>query len=253
MTKNAVPESLRRGLLRRATRVGLHVDAQHRRYLNSYLYGANTSRPGRVLYVGVGNGFDAFLALYDGLCDEIVGIDPYIESDGSGEDDYRTLIELIDDQGFGERFAVKCQRVEDYLEAPEGKFDLIICNHVLHHIYWMEERLTDSPRLEEAQDLFRQLNQVAAADGRFVIHDTSRHGLRPLIFQSGLIRTHVDYRAKQSWTEWDRAVRAGGWAHLSLVNYVPYPLRAWKGLRTSRLARVTLCEAYVLTYGKTET
>lgn len=241
---------LDRAIARRAARHGACTDVERRRYLNTYLYGNASSKPGRVLYVGVGNGFDAILALHDGLCDRIVGVDPYVESDGSGEEDYKTLRGLIEDQGYGDQLTVERQPIQEYLAAPDGRFDLIICSQVLHHIFWMTERLTRSQRLAEAQALFADLYRAAVPSGRFVIAETSRHGLRPLLCNLELIRTPVDYHAKQDWRDWDRAIRAGGWRQTSLTNYVPYRLRDSEWLRRSRLARVTLCEAYVLAYEK---
>ena len=116
----------------RAARTGVNVGITRPRYYNSYLYArARSSRP-KVLYVGIGDGFDAVLALGEGLCESIVGVDPYIASDGNGEVEYLALQSLIIESELGDRASVHCLPIEEYSPKDTAGFDLIICKMYIH-------------------------------------------------------------------------------------------------------------------------
>ncbi len=251
--ENTSFDSLITAMHARAERVGNFVDLERRRYLNDWIYGPRTEKPSRVLYVGVGNGFEPLLALADGLCDEVVGIDPYIETDGNGDEDHKSLLILIEKMGMNDRFKVIRKTVQEYLEDVDNKFDLIIFNHVLHHIFWLDEKLSDSPEFDDAKKLFADLIDVTADNGEMVISELCRSGVRPFLSNHKLVKSFVNYRTKQDWQEWDKAANTGGWKRRSLTNYVPYRLRTVPWVCAGKLGRMTLVETYLLRYGISST
>ena len=229
----------------RADRRGIRVDAARLRYANSCLYEMLSGPPPQTaLYVGVGHGHDALLALTNGLVQGIVGVDPYIGSHGNDEQDYRDLLGLIEENRLSERFTVERSRIEDYLDDPAGPFDMILFNDVLHHIFVTEKRLGESDDFAAAVDLFGRLAEVAGAEGTMVVADVERHGLRPFLHNRHVLKGSMNYRTKQSWREWAKAATAGGWSLVRLCNYVPWQFRRQRRLWQGGLARRTLCDKY---------
>ncbi|MGF1610071.1 MAG: class I SAM-dependent methyltransferase [Kiloniellales bacterium] len=234
----------------RSRRRGLSADLARLRYANRYVYPeADTGRPRRVLYVGVGHGLDALLALIDGLVERVVGVDPYLATHGNDDEDYRALTDLLEEFGLNARFTVHRGLIQDYRCDGEEAPDRIVINDVLHHIFETAEPLRECAMFPDAVALFGRLRALSAPDARLVLGDVSRHGLRPLAGRLGLFHRAVDYTTKQDWCEWDAAVLEGGWRRLGLVDYVPYALAPWRTALRGWPARYSLCEKYFLTYG----
>lgn len=233
----------------RARRRGLSADLARLRHANRYVYPeSDGSRPRQALYVGIGHGLDALLALIDGVVETVVGVDPYMATHGNDDDDYQALIDLVEEFGLAERFTVRRGLIQDYEpDGGEGP-DRIVINDVLHHIFETAEPLRASAMFPDAVALFGRLRALSAPGARLVLGDVSRHGLRPLAGRVGLFRRAVDYTTKQDWREWDAAVQQCGWRRLALVDYVPYGLARWRGLLHGWPARYSLCEKYFLTY-----
>ena len=239
--------SLEMAIQARSTRRGLTADLTRMRYLNDCLFGdIPDGRPGATLYVGVGHGLDALLALQQGLTETIVGVDPYIGDDGNDDEDYESLVDEIDHQNLNDRFAVFRSTIEDYIPHAKERFDCIICNDVLHHIFVTEQLLTRSSFFPLAEILFRQMLTIAKPRCMLVISDVERHGLRPMLARCGWFGSNVNYRTKQSRGQWVEAATAGGWSQVYETNYVPWRLRGQRAIWSGRLGRFTLCDKYHL-------
>jgi len=197
--------------------------------------------------MGVGHGLDALLALYDGLVDSVVGVDPYIGEHGNDDEDYGNLLDVIAELDFANRFSVERKTGQEYLASSDENFDVIVFNDVLHHIFCTEERLTHSAELQDAAALFKSLRLVGA---RLVVGEPGRHGLRQYLAKRRFVKTTVNYSTKQSWRQWDAAARAGGWVRMGLQNYVPYALRRQASFLGGAIGRATVCDKYFLYYGK---
>jgi SAM-dependent methyltransferase len=234
---------------KRAARRSLHVDLTRMRYANRCLY-AN-SQPmdgGHTLYVGVGHGHDALLALIDGLASDIVGIDPYIGDHGNDDQDYEDLLQIISETSLDQRFSVRRETIESYLQDNSATFDRIVCNDVLHHIFEESLPLVESSEFEAAVALFTRFREICRPGGSLLISDAGRHGLRQLVHYTGMTKSRVNYQTKQPWQQWDAALVQAGWTQTNIKNYVPYRLRQYSGLLSGLFGRHTLCDHYILTY-----
>jgi hypothetical protein len=243
---------LREAMAERARRHGLTVDLERARRLNSYLYEHKPpTGDSNVLYVGVGHGHDALLALLDGMAGRIVGVDPYLEGHGNNEADADGIQVLLSRLEFEERFTLHRETIEAYLSRhhpPHLRFDRIVCADVLHHIFESREILHKTRLFEEASRLCGDLRAVTGSEGKLAVTDVQRWGVRPLVSRLGLSGGWIDYRTKQSWREWTRAAEEGGWELLWVRNYVPYSFRKLARLLSGPVGRATLCDRYVLTF-----
>ena len=237
-------------IARRAERRGLTADLQAMRYANGYGVGRSDTPPRRALYVGVGHGLDALLALADGVAEKVTGVDPFIATHGNDDDDYETLVELIADLGLASRFDLHRSTIEDYRPARGKQADLVIINDVLHHIFETKEVLSRSSMFKDAVALLERLKEISAPNARLVIGDVSRHGIRPLLGRWGLLHHWIDYRTKQNWREWDAAAQTAGWKNGSIRNYTPYGQRHVSAFFAGPLARYTVCNKYYIAYEK---
>lgn len=232
----------------RADRRGLHVDVGRLRYANRWLF-QGVPHGGTALFVGVGHGHDALLALLDGYCGKVVGVDPYIETDGNGGADFLDLLKLADMMGLTDRLEIHRETIQDFLARETGRpFDLIICADVLHHIFVISEPLSRSEEGPQASALFESLVRVCRKGAHLVISETSRHGLRPFLVGRGLLSGTVDYTTKQGWREWARVVQAAGWHLLHLDDYIPWAFRKWGWLFANIFGRYTLSDRYRLAF-----
>lgn len=232
----------------RARKRGLSVSFEKMQYAgNVFLESLPQDRFKNALFIGVGHGHDALLSLANGNIERVVGVDPYIESDGNGDEDYRDLIEAIRDYGLGERFAVHKATIEEFLDYNNESFDLIVIADVLHHIFVTRDRLVKSSLFDDARSLFRSLKE-AAPGGYLAISDVQRYGLRPWATRLGILKGNVNYATKQSHWQWDRAIVEAGWARIGMKNYIPYRLRNLSPLLGGNLGRWTICSKYFLYY-----
>ncbi len=231
---------------KRATRRGLHVNIKRLRYANQRLFDGVPKKGGRALYVGIGHGHDALLALTDHLVGAIVGVDPYVGEHGNDENDYDELRATIANLGLNDRFNVIQSTIQDYLPKKAEKFDCIIFNDVLHHIYVTSKSLRRDDCFAQAVQLFQHLSSVTVDDGSLVIADVERHGLRPVFTKIGLLKGDVDYSTKQAREEWAAAAVEGGWRQIGTANYIPWRFRRQRALWSGTVGRWTLCDKYFL-------
>ena len=251
MTELASPDTLEAAIRARASRRGLHADGVRLRYANRCLFGGVPGgKVGAALYVGVGHGLDALLALEQNLTGTIVGVDPYIGGHGNDDEDYEGLLAAIDGLGMGERFTVSRSRIEDYLPQASDRFDCIIFNDVLHHIFVTEALLSRSDGYAGAVRLFRDLLAVSRPRCTLVIGDVERHGLRPFLTRHRLLRGSVNYKTKQPRNEWAKAAIEGGWSPAGQANYIPWRFRGQRPLWSGTLGRFTLCDKYFLYFSR---
>lgn len=184
------------------------------------------------LYVGVGHGHDAIIALLNNKVEMVTGVDPYFEGHGNTESDYRELLHLIDAYSLETRFIVRREKIEEYLENQgEGSYDLIIANDVFHHIYETTKPLSKSDLYIDAVQLFKKLKVLAADNCMLVLGEVQRYGLIPLLKNIGFQKnSSINYRTKQSIGEWKNLITAAGWSYYKLKYYVPYQLRKYEVL-----------------------
>jgi hypothetical protein len=89
-------ELIEKAILRRAARRNVTPGISRYRYSNELLFKHIPVESRKsALYVGIGNGLDAVLALLDNHVTEVVGVDPYIEEDGSDDRDLTELLDLV--------------------------------------------------------------------------------------------------------------------------------------------------------------
>lgn len=240
--------SLEAAIHARMLRRSLTGSLEGMRYANGYAF--VDSPANNTLYVGVGHGLDALLALADDHMKKAIGVDPFIAEHGNDEDDEATLARLIADLGLAGRFVLHKGVIQDYRPAKSDLPDLVVINDVLHHIFETRERLRRSALYPQAVELFQHLHEISAPGARLVIGDVSRHGLRQLLGRIGLHQAHIDWNTKQNWREWDAAVRRGGWRRLAATDYVPYRLRSLRSVVRGPLARYTVLTKYYLHYAR---
>ncbi len=241
------------GLVReRSRRRGLNTDLARLRYTNNYIYsGIGNQRDGRVLYVGIGHGHDAVLAMMDGLVGNIVGVDPFRAKDGGLRPEYEELISLVKRCGLEDRFSVERLGIDEYIKNCRERFDAIICGDVLHHIFISEKSLSKSKVFDNAVSIFSGLAGLVRKQGFVAIGEVDRIGLRPLIANLLLAlgikhKFSKKYRAKQVRGQWARAAVRGGWSLLYYKNYVPWRLRKQRWLWSGMFGRLTLCDRYFI-------
>ncbi|MDX1488263.1 MAG: class I SAM-dependent methyltransferase [Acidiferrobacterales bacterium] len=198
------------------------------------------------MYVGVGHGFDALLALNTGLTEHIIGVDPYIDSDGNDNEDYDHLMNMLDEFNMQDCFSIERMTIQKFLQNNSGRFDLIICNDVLHHIFWTDALLSESELFPEALSLFRMLRKASRPGGNLVVADVERHGLRQILSALGVLKTSVNYGTKQPRREWCRAAANAGWMLANQANYVPWRLRGQMKIWSGLMGRFTVCDKYLL-------
>lgn len=233
---------------KRAARRGLHVDMTRLRYANRWLF-QGIPQGGTALFVGIGHGHDALLALLDGYCSKVVGVDPYIETDGNGDDDFRDLQLLAKSLGLANRLEIHRETIQDYISRSTTQyFDLIVCADVLHHIFITTRPLSSSEEGTQASLLFMSLAKICQKKSQLVISETSRYGLRPLLVGWRLLPGTVDYATKQSWREWMRVGKAANWHLLQVDDYIPWAFRKWNWLLANVLGRCTLSDRYRLVF-----
>ena len=238
----------------RAIRRGLSVDLERLRYANGCLFDrVPESALRHALYVGVGHGHDALLAVLNNQVDSVVGVDPYIDTDGNDTQDYDDIKATIQELGLEDRFSVVRERIEDYLQHVNTTFDCIVFNDVLHHIFVTDALLRNNSCLPPAVALFESLGALTNAGGTLVISDVERHGLRPFLIRVGALTGHVNYRTKQPREEWTHAAVKGGWSLFDQANYVPWRFRAMEKFWSGAPGRFTLCDKYFLYFSRTST
>ncbi len=256
MTTNRSKDSTRleKAIRGRAERRGLHVDLDRIRYANQCLFSAiPVKNREAVLYVGVGHGHDALLALLDGLVSTVVGVDPYVDSAGNADADYQGLLSLIDSYNLKDRFTLERSTIEQFLNHTAVRFDLAVIKDVLHHMFATEGRLSRSDCFPGVVALFRNLVAASHREAMLVVSDVQRRGVRPSLSTLGVLKGSVNYRTKQSWKEWNKAITRAQWALINVQNYVPFRFRKQRWLWSGAWGRHTLCTRYFLAYSRVGT
>lgn len=243
-------QDLEQSILARSRHRGIHVDLKKIRYSIHEIYkNVPDYYRRKALYVGVGHGQDALLALLDGLVQSVVGVDPY-EGGGNDDDDYRDLLSLIHTFRLEDRFLLQKGTIEDYLQQGGEPVSMVVCCDVLHHIFETETPLRQGVCFELAVELFEQMYQACGEDGMLMISDVQRHGFRPFMAKRGWIQTPVNYRTKQNWQEWHAAATEAGWKRIRKEVYIPFAFQKLGWLFRNPLGLFTLCDRYFLYYKK---
>ncbi len=151
-----------------------------------------------------------------------------------------------------DRFTLERTTIQDFLNRDLDPFDLIICNDVLHHIFITAAKLDEAPEFEQAVELFAALRKVMTPDGRLIIIDAGRTGLRQTISGLGVGDGNVDYSTKQAWQQWGSAAHRSGWTKTGINSYVPFGLRRFHPLLNGRIGRLLVCDRYILHLRQTE-
>ena len=233
-------------IIRRAKRRNLTVNLEKMAYVDRWIFSHTKGTCRNALYVGVGHGHDALYALLEGNVDRAVGVDPYIESDGSDEQDYNELNELIERYNLQDRFKVYKARVQDYLAHSEEMFDHIFLIDVLHHIFAIKSLLRRSRYFAEAVNLFKSIWECTDYGGRLIAVEVERHGLRQLLVRMGVIKSFIDYSTKQPWYEWTAAMTKANFSYVDKSIYIPWALRRTKRLFNNSIGLYTLSDKSII-------
>jgi SAM-dependent methyltransferase len=221
-------------------------------YVDQWVFSHTKNRCRNALYVGVGHGHDALYALLEGNVHRVVGVDPYVESDGSDEQDYKELKELIERYDLQERFKVYKTTIQDYLVHSEEMFDHVVLIDVLHHIFATKSRLRKSKYFGQAIELFGAIWKRTDHGGRLIAVEVERYGLRQLLVRMGLIRSFIDYSTKQPWYEWTAAMTAADFTYVDKSVYIPWALRGLKNLFDNHIGLYTLSDKSIIICDKGE-
>lgn len=232
---------------RRTARRNAHANLERMRYANDCMFerippAART----QALYVGVGHGLDALLALLDGHLESVVGVDPYFADDGNDDEDLFHLQETIRTLDLQDRFTVVRSRIQDYLRDSAERFTCVVFSDVLHHIYVTRKPLRDDHFFPEAAKLFGDIHAITGEGSALVIRESTRYGVRPTLTRLGILTNDVDYTTKQLRREWIAAATEGGWGFSAGANYVPWKFRNQAGFWSGTLGSLTLCDKYLL-------
>lgn len=250
MSEHAL-QDLEQSILARSRHRGIHVDLEKIRYSIHELYKSVPAHLRRkALYVGVGHGQDALMALLDNLVISVVGVDPY-QGGGNDEEDFRDLLGLIHTYKLSDHFLVHKGTIEDYLQQGGESVSMVMCCDVLHHIFETDQPLNQSGCFEAAVNLFREMYQACEKDGMLVISDVQRDGFRPFMAKQGWLKTPVNYRTKQNWQQWHSAAIEAGWKLKHREVYIPFAFQKLGWLFRNPLGLFTLCDRYFLYYEKT--
>jgi len=233
-------------IIRRAKRRNLTVDLEKMAYVDQWIYSHTKRTCKNVLYVGVGHGHDALYALLRGNVEKVIGVDPYIESDGSDKQDYNELKELIDKYDLHDRFELYKTTIQDYLAHTEEMFDHVFLIDVLHHIFATKSRLRQSRYFAEAVALFKSIWEHTNYGGRLIAVEVERYGLRQLLVRMGFIKSFIDYSTKQPWYEWTAALSKANFSYAEKSTYIPWALRRLKRLFNNSVGLYTLSDKSII-------
>ncbi len=247
MKSDNIPDDvMKQVILERTSLKSLSGTFEKFKYLNNVLFEKINSKNNFFLFVGVGHGLDSIMALKQGHANYIEGIDPYFSEDGNGEEDYKTLKNLIKKIGLNNKFKLLKTTFDKYYLRNKKKFDEIVINDVLHHIFVTCENLNQSKLHDKAVNMFIKLRRLLKEDGFLVISDVNRIGFRQFLVNKKIIKSCVDYSTKQNWNQWYGALKKAGWYLEHLENYVPFHLRAFRKILKGKLGRYTICEKYIM-------
>lgn len=244
--------ALQTAIEKRSRKRNLSLNLDKLSYANKFCLEHNPeNNPSRdVLVIGVGSGHEVVFNLLQHNFDSALGVDPYIAADGNDDEDYETLLELIETYDLGQRFNLEKTTIQEYLKTNQMTFDIIFAMDVLHHIFETTEVLRRSPEFDDAVKMFEMLKSILNPEGVLVVSEVQRKGLRPWLKNRNLIKGSVNYRTKQNWHEWKHVMEGGGFTFQNLNIYVPHRLRKFKFLLNSRFGLLTACDRYCLTLSK---
>ena len=230
----------------RALRRNLSITFTKMKYaLNEFLDINTPSLAKRALFIGVGQGHNAILAMLEGRIENIDGVDPYVGSDGNDDYDYYELKKLISLYKLDDNFFIHKESIEEFLLKNKNKYDLIVIEDVLHHIFVTCELLSKSILYESSKKLFWDLWEASSKGCILAIAESPRNGLRPFLVKNRLLRESVDYSTKQPSIEWCKVANKK-WSFISYKNYIPYSLRKCKLLLKYRFISPLFATKYFL-------
>jgi len=239
-------------ILERSKRRGLNVNLNKMKYLSKSLFANLHYTPKSSLIIGIGHGHNILVMMLMGLLDEVVGVDPYISSAGNDDIDYKLLIETSKQLELQNKLTIHKTTIQDFLLnnkfEKKKKYDFIYAADVFHHIFVTEEKLSESNVYDESIELFAKLKGMLNIGRCFVLDEVERRGAMPLLVTSGVTKWQIDYTTKQSYREWEKSAKAGGFVLCNMNVYVPYRLRKFKFLLNNRFALYTLCNRFFLSF-----
>ena len=249
---NSAYDDLSEHIYHRAQRKKLSVSMENMQYAHSLMFRPVSDRHFRnALYVGVGHGHDAILTLLNNRAEAVIGVDPFLKEDGNDDEDYLSLLNLIEEMKLKDRFDLRRTTIEEFLTSCRSQFDLIVASDVFHHIFVTRRKLSrDFGVAAQLNTLCSDLFGVARDEGVLLVSEVERHGIRPILNKLGLHKTNVGFSTKQSAGQWRRGIESSGWNSTGIGNYVPHRLRRWFFLKWGLLPRMTVCNRYHLYFRK---
>lgn len=250
MKKTEQQDIFEQAIAERSSRRGLCLDLARLDYQLGYGERFFLECGERVLFVGVGHGFDALRALQSGRVSVAVGVDPYFGDHGNDEGDLDTLVKLAGRMGLAERLSVHRMAVQEYLRDNREPFTGMVVFDVLHHIFEDSRNLRSTSRWRELVDFMRLLHAGLAPGGGVLIQETEPVGLRQLATRMGWLKGTVDYSTKQSWRVWAGAASKAGFEVKKRTTYVPFALRRLRPLFCGLPGLYTVSDRSVITLRK---
>ncbi|MBN2406730.1 MAG: methyltransferase domain-containing protein [Elusimicrobia bacterium] len=236
-------QPLKKAVAERAERRNLTITLDKMRYALEHWIGLVEDKQ-RALSVGCGNGHRICLMGLEYGFSSIVGVDPYIASDGSSSEDYQKLLDLIAELGLFGRIEIVKKTAQDYLTdmRDNAKFSLVMINDALHYMYKTKKLLhEDAVCYSNFVGFLADLRKVMNDGSLLMIEEVKRDRLRSML---PMFRK-MDYSTKQPAREWKTALEDAGFYILRTVTYLPYLFRKFRILIDNPLGRI-LCSRYFI-------
>lgn len=249
---NSLTDSpLRKAIKKRSIGRKLNITYESLEYCLAYLQDKPLSKISKLsaLFIGVGQGHEALLALKNDLFYVVTGLDPFIEEDGNGEQDYHDLLDLIEAENLFDRFKVFKMDFDafyDSFKETMQSYDVIIMNDVLHHIFCTEDKIQESNLHRACVDFFLRLSKFCHNDTKIIISDVEKTGMRPFLCKLEVVKSHINYNTKQNYKNWLSCALKAGYRLDACKVYVPYKLRRYSFLLDNFFGLKTLCNKYYL-------
>ncbi|HCE42075.1 MAG TPA: hypothetical protein DET40_00825 [Lentisphaeria bacterium] len=180
----------------------------------------------------------------------IIGVDNY-GCDGGVPENQSRFLENIKKTGN------KCVEVmqADAFDIPlkKGSIDIIIASQALHHFFDCSQdfrQIRDDDVKCMAKSL-KHWDELLAPDGIVLVRDTYRHCFKRYLGEAfPRFRTQVKYNEKQEPEGWIRLMEAAGFKLDELRPYVPYTLRHFTPIVSTRLFNPLVTTFYCMRFSK---